>query len=113
MPVLGTFSLVRYEDGVLTIQMSPPVPVGGQEVRFRLSKRLGSETPIMEKFVASGYNAVSGIDVVNSGAGIFNIPIYGLPEMSGKEYGNYAFTLERMTSGSRTCFAEGFLTLEP
>lgn len=111
MPIYGDFSLVKYEDGILTINMNPPVPIGAWDIRFRLSKRFGSDELISEKTVASGFNNQSGINITDSGQGRFRITVKG-SEMSGYDAGNYAFDVTRFTSGSRTTLAQGYLLLK-
>ena len=112
MPVIADFNLVRYEDGTLTISLSPPTPIGGANIRFLVQHHFGGISGLIQKSVASGYNAVSGITVTNSGQGVFNVALRSV-DTSGFEYGNYAYTTERLDSGSRTVISEGFMKLLP
>ena len=110
MAVYGDFQLARYADGILAIEMQPNTPIGGWFIEFNVKKRFTSETPILTKSVASGHNSQSGIQITNSGAGILNVNFFGV-EMSGQDLGAYAYTMERLTSGSRTMLSQGYLNL--
>jgi anti-sigma factor RsiW len=111
MPIQCDFNFSRYEDGVLSISMRPPVSIGAWNLLFSLSKRFGGE-PTINKYAASGFSNVSGIAVVNSGQGTFSVTINSV-DTSGLEYGNYAFQAIRTDSGSRTVLSEGYLVLTP
>lgn len=112
MAVLTDFSLARYEDGILTISMAPPVAIGAWDIRFRVQKRFGGTSGLITKSITSGFNGSSGITITNSGQGQFNVAINSR-DTSGLEYGNYAFSTERFESGSRTILSEGYLQLMP
>ncbi len=105
------FSLCKYEDGILIITMTPPVPIGGWPLQFSVSKAFGGD-PFIVKTCASGYYGVSGITIQNSGAGIFQIRINSI-DTSGVEYGAYAQKCERMQSGFRTEIENGFWNIVP
>ncbi len=111
-PVLGDFSLGRYEDALLNFSLNPPVAVGGWGVQFLLEHRFGGLSGIIIGTVASGYSSLSGIAVTNSGQGVFQVTVPGMLT-SGLDYGNYAYTLARVDSGSYTNLAEGYLSLMP
>jgi hypothetical protein len=104
------FSWVRGDDGTLTVVLTPPVPVGGWEIRFSVTKRFGGLDTLITKSCMSGYNNVSGVNVTNSGQGIFNVALGSL-DTSGMEPGLYATRCERLTSGARTTLTEGYLNL--
>ena len=112
MPVIVDFSLGKMEDGTLIVSMSPPTSIGGADIRFQVSKRFGSTSGLILKSVSSGYNNVSGINVTSSGDGRMSITINS-PDTSGMDYGNYAYSLERFTSGSRSIITEGYLMVLP
>lgn len=112
MPVLADFSLVKFEDGVLTVGLQPAVPIGGWDMRVTFTKRHGQVSGYFTKCVASGYSAASGVSIVNSGNGVFSVTLDSV-DTSGLEYGNYAYTVERMDSGHRTVLTEGYLLLTP
>lgn len=104
------FSWIKYDDGVLTIALTPPAPIGGWDLRFSLTKRFGGESLLVTKSCASGYNNVSGINIVNSGQGIFNVALSSV-DTSGLQPGLYASRCERMNSGARTTLSEGYMVL--
>lgn len=112
MPVLNDFAFTRYDDGILTMPMVPPVAVGGWNVQFKVQHRFGGISGLIVKSMASGFSGVSGITVTNSGNGVFNIALNSA-DTSGMEYGNYSFAVERLDSGSRTLLSEGYLILLP
>lgn len=105
MPVLVDFVLYTAEDGTLGVAMSPPTPVGGWTLQFTMTRRLGG-TPIITKSVASGFNGASGITVVNSGAGQFNVALHPA-DVSGVDPGAYWYQVQRLDSGFATCVSEG------
>ena len=107
MPIVADYSLNRDENGTLTVEMIPPTPIGQWSIEFRLTKRFGSNDYIILGSVASGYNNVSGINIVNSGAGIMNIPNYPA-YMSGREPGPYAYTVIRTDAGLETELSTGY-----
>ena len=112
MSVQVDFSLARYEDGVLTVSMEPPVPIGGWTIQFAVVKNFGGTNYLINKSVASGYNNASGINILNSGNGVFNVNINGV-DTSGMNYGNYAHATTRLDSGAYTVLAEGNFTIGP
>ena len=112
MPTYVDYSLAKYEDGVLTLELQPPVAVGGWTLRYTETKRFGGLSGSVYKWAASGFNNVSGINVVNSGQGIMKITINS-PDSSGRDFGNYAFVVERVDSGHRTVLAEGYHKMGP
>ena len=106
--IVQDFSLATMEDGILVISLAPATPVGGWEVRFWQAKRFGGipASGMIMKSCASGFYS-SGITLQNSGQGVFNVSLWA-SEMSGREQGNYAWRLERLTSGAITGLSEGF-----
>lgn len=112
MPVIGDFAWVRYDDGVLTLGLIPPTPVGGQTVQFQVMKRFGGVSGIFTRSVASGFNGASGITITDSGQGIMQIQIRSA-DTSGLEYGNIAFMADRLDSGYQTRYAEGYISVNP
>lgn len=113
MPLYADFALARYEDGVLTIVMTPPVSIGGQTIEFVMGKRFGSQTPFVTKVVASGFNGASGITITDSGVGRMNVNLFATPDMSGREENNYAWSVKRIDSGYHTTYVQGYLVLGP
>lgn len=112
MPVLTDFQMSKFEDGILVVEMEPPQPIGGWLVRFQVMKRFGSSSGLIEKWMGSGGYNVSGMDIVNSGQGLYQATINSL-DTSGLDYGAYAFQSERMDSGFRTVLNEGYFMLVP
>ena len=112
MPVLADFSLARYEDGNLTITMAPATPIGGWSVQLRIYKHFGGGSGLVIKNMASGFINVSGINIINSGQGIFNVTLNSA-DTSGLAYGNYVYEAVRLDSGYRSVLAEGILSILP
>lgn len=112
MPVLADFPLARYEDGLLTISLAPAAPIGAWNIQFLVQHRFGGLSGLILASVSSGFNGQSGITITNSGEGVFNVRIPGIAT-SGWNYGNYAFAVTRLDSGSRTVLSEGYLLLNP
>lgn len=112
MPVIVNITISRYEDAVLTIGLEPPTPVGGHTIQFQTLRAFGGVSGLINKYVASGLNNQSGINITNSGQGIFNVRINEL-DTSGWNYGNYAYQVKRLDSGFATVYTEGFINLVP
>lgn len=114
MAIQFDMPLAKFEDGILTVSLSPPTAIGGWDIRFHSQKRFGTITSgAVIKSCSSGFGAgQSGITVVNSGQGIMNIRI-NEANTSGWEFGNYAATVQRFSSGFRTVLSQGFLILYP
>lgn len=114
MPILVDFSMARNEDATLSVSLQPPTPIGGWDLRFQSSKRhgglSGGLTP--PKVSASGFSGVSGITVVNSGQGQFNVSLNSV-DSSGLDFGAYAYSIERMSSGARSVLTQGFIQILP
>ncbi len=112
MPILADFSLSRLEDATLTVSMAPPTPIGGWMLRFWMQNRFGGISGFAQAYVSSGYNGQSGINVINSGQGVFSVTIPSMAT-SGLDYKNYAYAIERLDSGFRTVISEGYVLLLP
>ena len=112
MPVYTEVTVTRYDDGVLTIGLAPPTAIGGWDISFEVEKRFGGTSGLIVKSIASGYNGQSGITITNSGAGIFTVSITS-PNVSGLDYGAYAYQACRLDSGFITTLAEGYINLIP
>jgi hypothetical protein len=98
--------------GTLVIDMVPPTPVGGESFQFNFSHRFGGLSGWAFKYVSSGYNGQSGISIVDSGAGRFQVQITPT-DTSGLAFGAYSFSFKRTDSGAQTNLAEGFELLGP
>ena len=114
MPVLVDYQVVQFQDGSLTVTLTPPTAIGGQDIRFVITKRFGPDcSGLVTKSMASGYgNGASGITVLDSGAGKIRIDLWSR-DTSGLDPGNYVCNLERLDSGSRTSLTKATLTLMP
>ena len=105
------WSISRLEDAVLEINLTPPVAIGGWNIHTRIQKRFGDvASGILDKWMASGYYGTSGMNIVNSGQGIFNVAINSV-ETSGLDFGNYCYNVVRLDSGNRSVLVEGYMTL--
>ena len=112
MSILIDFSLAVREDATITFSLTPPAPIGGQNLQFQVMHRFGGVSGIITKTVASGFNNVSGINVTNSGQGIMNISINSA-DTSGMQSIPRAYNITRLDSGSRTVYTEGYMLLAP
>ncbi len=111
MPEIMNFSFTRQEDGILSICIQPPAPIGGLDIRWKMTKRFGSEDNIILKSVSSGYNGASGITVTNSGNGTFNVVIWS-NDTSGLEALNYATEGDVTSSGRYKQLTRGYMILQ-
>lgn len=112
MPIFTDYSICKFEDGVLTIQLVNPTPIGGWSLRADFTKRLGG-TPRVTKWISSGTpNGASGITITDSGQGVFRIALDSA-DTSGLAYGNYAFDVRRTDSGFVTDIAQGYQMVFP
>lgn len=112
MPIQADFQQIRMEDGALIVSLAPAAAIGQWTIRFQAYPRFGSTSGRIVASTASGFNNVSGINITNSGAGVFNVTVPGL-QTSGLEYGNYAYDVTRLESGSRTVLVQGYLSILP
>ena len=113
MAIYSNFSLIRYEDGILSVSLTNPTNISSWNIQFRASKRFGSCSGLIIKSADATYqNGQSGITYTNAAQGQFNIRIDSV-DTSGLEFGNYAFAIERLDPGNRTDLAEGYLLILP
>lgn len=107
MPLFNDFTLYRYDKGTVVLSLIPATSVVGWSLKFEMTKRKEG-TPIITNYAASGYSTgQSGINVTNGGEGVMAITLY--PEfVSGKDIGNYYFSLKRTDSGLESTLAEGY-----
>jgi len=112
MPIEANFQSAKYEDGVLTIGTTPPTAIGGWEIQLTVNKRMGGDSNYIVLTTSSGFNGTSGITITNSGNGTYRANFNSV-YTSGLEFGNYAYTVERLSSGSRTLLVQGFFTVTP
>lgn len=105
--------LLAYSDGVLTIGLQPPTAIGGFSLEAKVTKRFRGESGLITKYCSSGNAAgASGITVVNSGQGIFNVSIRE-SNTSGIDPGTYALQVKRTDSGLATVLVQGWVVLLP
>lgn len=112
MPIISDFGLGQQEDGTLSIGLTPPTVISGWSLRFFVTKRFGGVSGLIQAYAASGFNNVSGINVVNGQQGIFQVSIPSVAT-SGMDAGNLSYTIARLDSGSRTILSEGYILLTP
>jgi hypothetical protein len=106
------FSIGRLEDAVLTVSMTPPTNISGKMIRFMAQHRFGGISGFATKYAASGFNNVSGINVIDGVQGRFQISLNSV-DSSGLDYGNYATASEFLDPGQRTIVTEGYMAITP
>ncbi len=123
MAISADFYTVQFSDGLLTVTMSPSVNISSWSLRYREFKNFGGGQPLVlasgqgsglleenlvEKWCGSGTgNGVSGITILDSGVGMLRVD-FPKAEISGREPGAYAYTLDRVDSGQARRVAEGY-----
>ncbi len=112
IPVEQDFSISRYVDVTVVIDVRPPTPIGGLDVRMTVAERFGSTSPKFVKSMNSGFYNVSGLTILDSGRGILQATIRSV-DTSGLDWGNYAFEVKRWDSGCVTDLTQGYLILRP
>lgn len=106
MAVLIDYSLARFEDGTLIVELHPPQNITGWDIRYQMTKREGG-TAIVSKSAASGFNNTSGISVLDAAAGVMQVSLFH-GEVSGLDQGNYFYLVSRQNSGSFTEISKGY-----
>ena len=106
------FSLDRWDDGTLNLDMTPPTNLGGVDVRFHIWRRRpnvsGFTSGLVVKSCNSGYgNGVSGITVVDSGAGRISIAVFGTDLSGTFDAGLMAYNIVKFVSGQVSVLVEG------
>lgn len=104
------FGFVRWDDGILQVNLEPAVAIGGWSIEFEALQHFGGSSGLIVKSVAPGFNGASGITITDSGQGRFNVAI-GSANTSGLPFGNYAYTVTRTDSGSRTTLTRGYFSV--
>lgn len=105
-------TIVEYEDECITVFLNPPQNIGGWNIQTTIMNHFGSTSGRIVKSVASGFSAVSGITILNSGNGQFKTKINSV-DTSGMEFGNYAYVIERLDSGCRKLLFNGYFIVDP
>lgn len=104
-----SFAWYISSDGLLTINISPPAPVGGRSLQWSVLNQQYGISGLIQKYLSSGYNGASGISILNSGQGVLNIHING-SDTSGWQAGCYFHQLVATDSGlSVTMLTGNFL----
>ncbi len=112
IPMQIDIAFYRSEDGLINVSMTPPVAISGWSLQFQLMHRYGGVVPLINKYCASGFNNVSGINVTNGNLGVFNVAL-NQPDTSGLVSKNYFASILRTDSGSFGTLAEGIFSLLP
>lgn len=112
MPIITNIPQVKFDDGFFNVALVPAQNISGWTIEMKTTKRFGGSSGLIVKSCASGYNNVSGIQVVNGAQGKFKVAITSL-DTSGLEYGNYATEINRLDSGSHVALTQGYLSLIP
>ncbi len=113
MAILTDFSLIRFEDGIISFSLTNPTNITGWSVEFQVKKRFDSCSGRITKSAdATFFNGQSGITFTNAAQGRFNVTINSV-DTSGFDFGNYAYSIERQNAGNRTVLTTGFFLLYP
>jgi hypothetical protein len=113
MAVFQTITYIKYDDGLITIAMTPPQPIGQWSIHFQLNRQAEiSVSGLVNKYVGSGYNNVSGINITSSGQGTFNVGITST-DTAALNTGTYYYTAIRTDSGFVSVLSEGYFILQP
>lgn len=113
MPLQQDFDLARYEDGVLTVTLTPPTALSNETLVFNAAINFLCTSGLITKSCASGFlGGQSGITIVDPTHGVMNIQINS-SDTSGLDCGPLAYTVERQTSGKNKVLVEGYLRLGP
>lgn len=112
MPTLQDFSLCQLEDATVQVNLAPPTNINNFDLRFTMLPRFGGVSGLIQLTCGSGYNGVSGINITNPSQGQFQMSFKSI-YTSGLDSKNYAYLVDRTTSGSRTVLTEGYVSLLP
>ncbi len=110
MPVFKNFTLYKEQDAVVGVAIEPATPIGGWSLRFRVKTHSDSTSGVIEKFVSSGLNNLSGINVTDSGQGTIAVDITSA-DTSGLKPRTYFYELRRTDSGEESPLTKGQLLL--
>lgn len=109
MPQIANINLYPQTDATIQVQMVPQTAIGSWSITFQVTNRFGAVSGLITGSTASGYiNNVSGLNIVNSGNGIFSAFISG-GSTSGWDPDAYSYVFKRTGSGVATILAEGYL----
>lgn len=111
MPSIVEFgSFVAGTDFTVTVGLAPPTGTSGQTWQFQLGTRFGWSSGLVTKSCASGYNNVSGVNLIDGINGTFNVALNAV-DTSGFDPLNYACNFRRLDSGSVGTALEGYLQI--
>lgn len=114
MPVITNFSMAAGSDQAVTFYLTPAQPVGGWSVQYALAPRNGGSPMWTATLVSGQTNGASGLTVLNSGQGWFQLTLTGgSGGISGLVPGTYAGVLSRTDSGLARILAESILMVTP
>ena len=113
MATRNDFQWAINQDIVLNIQLTTQTSISGWALRFDLLNRFDSPQPIFSAFCASGFNNVSGLNVINY-VGTIQVPLShtllsGVYQNKGALY----HTMYRTDVGKGLSVEGGTITLTP
>lgn len=111
----ANFTLPASQDGLVQISLAPPTSISGWTIQWDLMYQMGSLSPIVSKFMSSGFTSgQSGITLVHGDKGVFNVQLFA-SEISGVSLGTgvLAHNSHRIDSGFATPINAGFRLLAP
>lgn len=108
------FTIPQGQDVTLQVTLNTPTNISGWEIQSDIMYRLGSPQPIYTAFCASGFNNVSGINVIDGVNGKFLVPLF-YSVISGVQLGTGVLThrSRRVDSGAATDLDGGAIVLSP
>ena len=106
------FALERFDDGTLNLDMVPPANLGGVDIRYHMWRRRSTASGFVSGLVLkrcnSGYgDGVSGITVVDSGAGRISVALFGTDISGSFDQGLFFYNIVRFVSGQVSVLVEG------
>jgi hypothetical protein len=111
LPANQNFALGIGENAALQVFLQDPQPISGWDCTFGVGRRFGWSSGLINKQLFSGFqNGVSGISVVNSGAGIWNVALTP-QDTAFLQAGNFAFQFARVNSGFERALTVGYILL--
>lgn len=109
MTVQADFELESFADCNVTIALAPPSPISGWTIRFDAYKYPGG-SPVVSKFLASGFVNTSGISLVDGSQGSFQVSLL-VSDFSGQVVGNYYYQARRTDTGSNVGISAGYIIM--
>lgn len=109
MPVYSDFSTQTGEDSSVAMALTSPTSISGWSIRYQETKHFGGSSGLVQRYCASGFNNVSGINVTDGANGRLVVSLRSA-DSSGRA-GNYAYRIERLDSGFQSVLTEGYRTI--